>query len=184
MIFEKLFVTCMLPSLALGMQKRATLESFGLYGYGEGYGGFPLFYIDGYAYLGEAERANNSDAATVTFSSISNDEWTGSPNTTIPAMNDTLPSWSNVTFFVPGPAASDRRVGFVSSNETASSDLITSGFVFYGSTASLIGSEGNLETMFYALQVSERIHALYWNDTSLGQTPVVLRSIAPSNPPN
>lgn len=81
MIFEQLFITCMLPFLALGMQKRATLESFGLYGYGEGYGGFPLFYIDGkqrdvrqkvrltcpgYAYLGEAERANNSDAATVT----------------------------------------------------------------------------------------------------------------------
>lgn len=119
----------------------------------------------------------------IIVSSVSNDAWVGSPNTTVPSMrNGTLPSWSNVTFFVPSSGASDKRVGFVSSNETASSDIITSGFVFYGSTASLIGSDGQLETMFYALQVSERIHALYWNDTSLGQTPVILRSIAPSNP--
>ncbi|KAH7355719.1 hypothetical protein BKA66DRAFT_475097 [Pyrenochaeta sp. MPI-SDFR-AT-0127] len=60
--------------------------------------------------------------------------------------------------------------------------MITSGFTFYGSTASLIGADGQLETLWSALRINDNLHALYWNDTSLGQSSIILRNIAPSNP--
>ena len=110
----------------------------------------------------------------------SNTSWTASPNTT--NTTTVVPPWSNVALYVPVSDSSDKRVGFLSDNNTAVSGAVTSGFRFYGSMAALVGTDGQLETLWYSLQVSERVHALYWNDTSLGQTPVVLRSKAPSNP--
>lgn len=47
MAFKHFALLCTLPMLALGVQKRATLESFALYGYGKGISGLPLFYADG-----------------------------------------------------------------------------------------------------------------------------------------
>ncbi|KAJ4361051.1 uncharacterized protein N0V89_001620 [Didymosphaeria variabile] len=181
MSFNKLSLLCTLPLLALGANiKRATPDEFGLYGYGDGFGGFPLFYADGYAYLGEPASSNSSDPAVVTFSpsgSGTSQSWIGNPNTTL--TNYTV-SWSDVTFAVPSNSASDKRIQFLTSNDT-DSDMTTTGFYFYGHTAFVI-EDGQLESPWYALQVSERVHALYWNDTSLGQVPVILRNIAPSNP--
>jgi hypothetical protein len=107
--------------------------------------------------------------------------WIGSPNTTL--SNGTNPSWSNLILTVPGPAASDKRVSLSSAGDT-SDDSITTGFLFYGSTAMHVTDDGQMESMFYALRVSDQVSALYWNDTSKDQVPVVLRSIAPSNRPN
>lgn len=97
--------------------------------------------------------------------------------------NSTAADWSNETFYVPDNTTADKRVGFLASNAFTDAAVET-GFYFYGSTAVLIGNNGTLESDFYALKVSDGIHRLYWNDTSLGQVPVVLRSVAPSNPPN
>ena len=47
MFFSRLAVLCTLPFLALGAKKRSVPSRFSLYGYGEGFGGFPLFYADG-----------------------------------------------------------------------------------------------------------------------------------------
>lgn len=88
-----------------------------------------------------------------------------------------------MTFYVPDNTTSDKRVGFHASGVSASSAIET-GFSFYGSLAVLVGDSGTLESNFYALQVSDRTHRIYWNDTGLGQVPVSLRSTAPSNPPN
>ena len=107
--------------------------------------------------------------------------WIGAPNTTASG-NDTAPSWSNVTMFIPGPGSSDGRVGFQSSDNSTDDSRITSGFTFYGSTAMVV-QDGTLETLWYALPVGDSgIHALYWNTTSENQVPIVLRNIAPSNP--
>lgn len=124
------------------------------------------------------------DFAVLTTAVIlgTDDVWLGNPNTTL-LTNATGASWSNVTFFVPDNTASDKRIGFLSSGESTDGAIVD-GFYFYGSTAVLIGETGTLESSFYALQISERVHRLYWNDTSLGQVPVNLRSMAPSNPPN
>lgn len=47
MFFSRFAVLCTLPFLTLGAKKRSVPSSFSLYGYGEGFGGFPLFYADG-----------------------------------------------------------------------------------------------------------------------------------------
>lgn len=114
--------------------------------------------------------------------SLGADVWLGNPNTTL-LTNTTAASWANVTFYIPENTNSDKRIGFLSSGESTDGAVET-GFYFYGSTAMLTDGDGTLESSFYALKISERVHRLYWNDTSLGQIPVVLRSMAPSNPPN
>ncbi|KAF2678338.1 hypothetical protein K458DRAFT_348843, partial [Lentithecium fluviatile CBS 122367] len=172
-----------LPFLALGsrFQRRADPSTFQLYAYGEGFGGLSVFYADGYAYLGDPNLSNSTDAATVTFTATSTNEWLGSPNTTSVTNSTHSPTWSNVTLFIPETGASDTRVGFLDSNSTTT-DVLTSAFRFYGQTAMFFGDSGTFETLWTSLQLENGIRALYWNDTSSGQTPLTLRSIAPSAP--
>lgn len=108
--------------------------------------------------------------------------WIGNPNTTH-LSDPTAASWSNMTFYVPDNTTSDKRVGFLAGNASTDS-AITTGFFLYGSTVVLIGESGTLESNFYALRVDDNSFRLYWNDTSLGQFPVMLRSVGPSNPPD
>lgn len=54
MLLPPFAVLYTLPLLALGAKKRAASSEFALYGYGEGFGGFPLFYADGRLYLAVA----------------------------------------------------------------------------------------------------------------------------------
>ncbi|KAG9198493.1 hypothetical protein G6514_009925 [Epicoccum nigrum] len=111
-----------------------------------------------------------------------NNMWIGNPNTTH-VSDPTAADWSNTTFYVPDNTTSDKRVGFLAGN--ASTDgAITTGFFLYGSTVVLIGESGTLESNFYALRIDDNTFRLYWNDTSLGQFPVMLRSVGPSNPPD
>lgn len=108
--------------------------------------------------------------------------WIGSPNTT-DLSNGTTPDWSNVTLFVPGSGSSDGRVGFMDGGNSTNSSVVTSGFVFYGSTAMVKSDDGSLETLWTGLPMGDTgVHQLYWNDTSSGQIPLIMRSIAPSNP--
>lgn len=153
-------------------------------------------FIAGVAYVGNTDELNTTDAAIVrckssvqnlsgesqdtdTFSvtSDSSNEWLASPNVTVGGNS----TWSNATFFVPTSENSDRRVGFLNGNST-SANKITSGFRLYGSMAALVTDDGKLESLWTGLQVSAHLHALYWNDTSLGQIPITLTSVAPSNP--
>ena len=107
--------------------------------------------------------------------------WIGNPNTTYVA-DPTAADWANVTFYVPDSTTSDKRIGFLADGASTDS-AIEKGFFLYGSTVVLIGESGSLASEFYALRVSNRSFRLYWNDTSLGQVPIVLRSVAPSTPP-
>jgi hypothetical protein len=57
----------LLPLAVLGARKRDVASTpFQLYAYSEEIGGFPLFYADGLAYLGESALSNSTDAAVVT----------------------------------------------------------------------------------------------------------------------
>ncbi|KAI8932084.1 hypothetical protein NX059_010970 [Plenodomus lindquistii] len=179
-ISNYLAVLCTLPILSMGMKQRLTTDSFNLFAYGPKFGGLPLFYADGYAYVGRIEEANSTDAAIVSFTANDDTTWTGAPNAT--NSTSTIPSWSNVTFFVPNAGSLDTRIGFLPANATPTSNETTTHFRFYGSTATLIGNGGNMETLWYSLQISQHVHALYWNDTSSGQIPVILRNKPASNP--
>ncbi len=56
----------LLPLAVLGARKRdVTSTAFQLYAYGEDIGGFPLFYDNGLAYVGEPALSNSTDAAVV-----------------------------------------------------------------------------------------------------------------------
>jgi hypothetical protein len=102
---------------------------------------------------------------------------------TLNATNSTTsPSSTNVTFMVPAAGNSDRRGGF--KNDSSSADVVTTGFRLYGSLAAHVGDDGTLETFFTGMQIAPGVQALYWNDTSLGQQPIMIRNVAPSNPPN
>jgi hypothetical protein len=56
----------LLPLAVLGARKPVDASTaFQLYAYGEGIGGFPLFYDNGLAYVGEPALSNSTDAAVV-----------------------------------------------------------------------------------------------------------------------
>jgi hypothetical protein len=217
MSMKGLVVLAALPYIALGaQQRRASTDEFQLFGYGPGLGGPGLFYAEGkqsllrllvlsylhicegFAYIGDPNLSNSSDAATVicklSLSRLSifvlnkwlvtnsNSAFVGSPNTTN-LSNSTSANWSNVMLFVPGPTATDHRVGFLDSGAISDSDIITDSFFFYGATTMVIGSDGTLETLWTGLPVGNTgIYALYWNDTSQGQLQLTIRNIEPSNP--
>ncbi|KAF1840065.1 uncharacterized protein K460DRAFT_399101 [Cucurbitaria berberidis CBS 394.84] len=167
------------PSLVLAAQKRATPSEFSLFAYGKDIGGLELFNADGYAYVGDLTQFNSSDAAPVVFSPRNDHMWLGSPNTTGLDGSEN-PSWSNVTLFVPGSSSSDSRIGFLNATNSTT-DVITSGFLFYGLTA-MNRRNGGLETLWSGLSVGNGVYELYWNDTSSGQVPVTLRSAPPTRP--
>lgn len=64
----RLFFLSALPLAVLGAVKRdvSPAATFQLYAYGDDFGGFPLFYADGLAYIGNPTALNSSDAAVVT----------------------------------------------------------------------------------------------------------------------
>ena len=57
-----------LPLAVLGAVKRdvSPTATFQLYAYGDDLGGFPLFYADGLAYIGDVAAFNSSNADVVT----------------------------------------------------------------------------------------------------------------------
>jgi hypothetical protein len=63
----RIFLFTSLPLAALGARKRAVSagSTFQLYAYGGGFGGLPLYYADGLAYVGDPTLSNSSDAAVV-----------------------------------------------------------------------------------------------------------------------
>ncbi|KAF2656372.1 hypothetical protein K491DRAFT_692080 [Lophiostoma macrostomum CBS 122681] len=174
--FQQLLLVASLPLMALSK----TPDSFQLYAYGQALGGLPLFNADGYAYVGDASLSNSSSAAPVTFSGGSDNTWFGAPNTT-DLGNSTTPDWSNVTLFVPGSSSSDRRVGFLSSN-SSDGDVVTSGFIFYGSTAMLLADDGDVESLWFGAPVGNTgVYEMYWNSTDSSHVPIALRSVAPTS---
>ncbi|KAI1847861.1 hypothetical protein JX265_013903 [Neoarthrinium moseri] len=158
-------------------------SSFQLYAYGEGFGGLSVFYWNGLAYLGDASLANDTEAAAVLCKSSSDStSMVGIPVTT---PGQATPSWSGVTYYIPSDTATTHQTGFVS-GEATTEDL-TTGFVFYGNTAAWATSSGKLQTKWFATPYENtNIWLLNWNpstDSSDNKVQVTLRSVTPSTPP-
>ncbi|KAH6871204.1 hypothetical protein B0T10DRAFT_568447 [Thelonectria olida] len=140
-------------------------DSFQIYGYGADIGGLPLFYSGGNAYFGDYTLVDDNEAAPVVFTA-SDTTWLGSPNATVFSNSSSVPSWSNKTFAVPSSSSSTHEVGFVNGT-TNSSSFLTDGFTFYGTFILVSGSNGELESLWYALPSdTDGIYALEWNSTS------------------
>lgn len=105
--------------------------------------------------------------------------WHASPNKT--ALNGNAPSWSNLTFAVPGSASASHDVVLAKSTTDG---LVSSGFGFYGTVAFLFPSDGSFQSSWSAIPSEmENVWTLEWNQTdpSTGAVPLTIKSIPPSN---
>lgn len=88
-------------------------------------------------------------------------------------------AFTNVTYYVPNPSG---PTGFVTSNTTAT-DIITSGFTFYG-TLAMLKLDSKLYTLWYAVPTGiDGVWSVGWNATS-DQTDAELLTVKAVNPPN
>ncbi len=121
-------------------------------------------------------RITNSFSVTTTDGG---DVLIGNPNIT-----STTSTWSNVTYFVPGPTSTSHSTGFANST-TASDGTTSSGFVFYGQVL-LLQQDGKLQTLWFAVPTgTDGIYSLNWNETSDGTdaaVPVSLKTRPPTKP--
>ncbi|KAI1473145.1 uncharacterized protein F4812DRAFT_454961 [Daldinia caldariorum] len=158
--------------------ERAPTSAFGLFAYGDGIGGAPLFTTGDGAFIGTATHSNDSQAAQVEFIANSDNSLVANPNTT--AAND--PTWSNLTFSVPNTTSSSHQVGF--SNSTSDDNRSGSGFVFYGDFLLHKETSGDLQSMWYAVPSGQdNIWTLNWNytdDDTDGKVLVTLKTTPPS----
>ncbi|KAF3068424.1 putative cytochrome p450 protein [Daldinia childiae] len=160
--------------------QRAPTAPFGLFAYGDGIGGAPVFTDGENAFIGRATRSNDSEAAQIQFISGTDNSLLASPNTT----TGNAPTWSNLTFMVPDTTSSSHQVGFT--NSTTSTDRSGSGFVFYGDFLLHKNTDGDLKALWYAVPSDEdRIWTLNWNSTdddTEGKVVVTLKATPPSRP--
>ncbi|WYZ45664.1 hypothetical protein EsH8_VIII_000980 [Colletotrichum jinshuiense] len=159
-------------------------KPFQVYAYGTGVGGLSMFSAGGSdAYFGDHTKFNDSNAAPVIFTPTDDNVWLGAPNTT--ALNTTSPpTWSNLTFSVPGTGSSEHNVGFLDSNST-SSDRQSSGFTFYGTFIFVESSTGGMESLWYATPSSiDGIYSLKWNETGDSTDEKIVLTLKKSPPSN
>ncbi|KAJ5492115.1 hypothetical protein LT330_005046 [Penicillium expansum] len=161
-------------------------EKFGLYAYGESFGGLSLFYGDGKALIGDPANSTASTTSSVYFertSESSDSPWVANPNGTANANGTahSIASWSDQMLYIPSSSSSSDEMGFTSKNR---SNETTTGFIFYGTWMMVELDSGDISSSFYVRESSQGdgIYSLLWNvsdDTTA--IPVSLRSVAPSN---
>lgn len=134
-----------------------------------------------YVYIISLQSRGGTDFQKVT--PTDDNVWLGAPNTT--ALNTTSPpTWSNLTFSVPGTGSSEHNVGFLDSNST-SSDRQSSGFTFYGTFIFVESSTGGMESLWYATPSSiDGIYSLKWNETGDSTDEKIVLTLKKSPPSN
>ncbi|KAH7141682.1 hypothetical protein EDB81DRAFT_797489 [Dactylonectria macrodidyma] len=138
-------------------------EPFQLYAYGENVGGLVLFSDGDQVYAGEHSLFPDAQTAPVIFTD-NNGEWTCSPNITGLADN-AQPTWSNLTFAIPSFPSSQHNVSLVNVTGSDTSDLVVSGFSFYGAVA-FASDDGALVSRWQGIPSNvEGVYTLKWNET-------------------
>ncbi|KAH8766139.1 hypothetical protein F5883DRAFT_715180 [Diaporthe sp. PMI_573] len=164
------------------LQTRATSSNFSLFAYGSDseseIGGYPIFYHEGFAYIANPAKVNYT-STYVLFTEGTDDttQWLASPLTT---SNNT---WTESLFYVPTPYG---PTGFYKSgiSNVTESNIITSGFTFYGTTA-MLKIDGSLYTEWYAVETGiDGLWSVGWNATGAGVTDAQLVAVRKVNPPN
>jgi hypothetical protein len=101
------------------------------------------------------------------------------------ARGASTPSWSDVTYYIPSDTSSTHLTGFT--HATGNPNIVTSGFIFYGSVATHEDPDGQLETSWYALPYGTTgLWTLNWDaatDDSVDKVRITLKSTTPSTPP-
>ncbi|KAL2817576.1 hypothetical protein BJX63DRAFT_429620 [Aspergillus granulosus] len=156
-------------------QAPATEDTFNLYAYGESISGFPVFYADGKAEIGDWTLSTAAVAYPVYFttSSSSSSTWIAHANTT--GAGIAADASDDSVLVLPSTDSSDGTVQF---NPTTSLSAASAGdFGVYGNYV-LINSE---DANFYAVPTEvEGVYSLIWSDVGSDQVAVILRTIAPA----
>ncbi|KAI8964488.1 hypothetical protein F5Y11DRAFT_315828 [Daldinia sp. FL1419] len=170
-----------IPALVAGspvLAERSPIAPFGLFAYGDGIGGAPVFTDGEGAYIGRATRLDDSEAAQVEFIAGTDNSLLGNPNATA----GHVPTWSNLTFIVPDTTSSTHQVGFTNSTSTGNRSVY--GFVFYGEFLLHKDLSGDLESLWYAVPSDQDgVWVLNWNSTdddTEGKVLVTLKATPPS----
>ncbi|KAH6874867.1 hypothetical protein B0T10DRAFT_566986 [Thelonectria olida] len=171
------------PSRASGHVQRADdSSSFQIYATGDNISGLPLFSCGDSAYLGDYTLLGDAEAAPVIFHATADSIWLGSPEASGFSGSDALPTWSDLKFYVPGEASSSHVVGLIDSS-SGNTNIISSGFVLYGTYVLVTGNSGKLEALWYAVpSETSGVYSLKWNDTGDDEKSVVvsLKTLPPT----
>ncbi|CAG8187548.1 unnamed protein product [Penicillium olsonii] len=188
-MWAKSFGICLLalgPTVSAGILGQRSSDSFSLYAYGDSIGGLPLYYADGNAIIANHTPDNATDVGQVAFTPGSSGPLVGNPanETDTSGKRSGSGSFKNQQLFVPSANSTDHQVGFTAS---ASSDQVTSKFIWYGHFLLVETDDGEYTSLFYAKKNNsqEGAYSLQWNITDDDEDgeyySVSMRSIAPSN---
>ncbi|KAF5549866.1 hypothetical protein FMEXI_4118 [Fusarium mexicanum] len=168
--------------LATAATAASNTDAFSLYAYGTGVGGLPIFSSGSEIFVGNFSKIDDSEAAPILFT-VGDDAWSASPNTTGYA-EGREPSWSNLTFAVPGPSSSSHSVKLT--NSTADTDAYVTDLMFYG-TFVMVEEDGQMTSLWYATpSETDGVYVIGWNSSDAGlsdnKVTITLKRTPPSNP--
>ncbi|KAJ3548170.1 hypothetical protein NM208_g1139 [Fusarium decemcellulare] len=136
---------------------------FQLYAYGDDVGGLVLFSDGERVYAGEHSLMDNAQAAPIIIAA-DDGQWSCSPNTTA-LVDDTQPTWSNLTFAIPGTAATSHDVQLLNATHNGTSAMVTDGFSFYGAIA-FATNNGAMVSQWQGIPSRvDGVYSLQWNNT-------------------
>ncbi|KAJ5180152.1 hypothetical protein N7492_003362 [Penicillium capsulatum] len=188
--------TISLPLLALAclvssenkIKPRSSSDSYSLYAYGDSIGGFPMFYADGNAVVGNQHPSNATKVDKVSFTPGNpGDPMVGNPanatSSSGKSKKSSTPAFSNQSLFVPSANSTDHQVGFT---DNGSSSKVTNKFIWYGHFLLVETESGEYTSLFYAKKSGQDdVFSLQWNITDEDDEgefiSVSMRSIPPSN---
>ncbi|KAI1813213.1 hypothetical protein GGS20DRAFT_491968 [Poronia punctata] len=190
MLYKQSLIAVLGSRLALAglVGARAPSGPFGLYAFGSGIGGAPVFYSHDVAYIGDQTHMDDEEAVRVVFTAGPNNTLFTNPDTTSPSSQSAQSSWENKAFFIPSWTSSSHHVGFTTTTDPQPEpDVDVSGFIFYGATAMHLGPGNDLHDLWYVVPTQfEKIWALRWNSTgddeNVNKISVTLRTTAPVQP--
>ncbi|KAJ5734568.1 hypothetical protein N7533_012971 [Penicillium manginii] len=139
-------------------------ESYSLYAFGDNIGGFPMYYADGNAVVGNKTPQNATNVSQVSFTPGESGPMIGNPTSNSTTVNGSSQrAFQNQQFYVPSPDSSDHQVGFT---QNATSNQVTSKFIWYGHFLLVENDSGEYTSLFYAKKTEqEDVFSLQWNIT-------------------
>ncbi|OQD87467.1 hypothetical protein PENANT_c005G06216 [Penicillium antarcticum] len=163
------------------LEVRQSTSSFGLYAYGEGISGLPVYYKDGTAQVVDSSKVDTSALTQVYFtaSDSSSSTWVahpGSSDTT--AVASSAPFTTNLIYLAQGLTANPVR--FTGTSESAQSGKLTDVWPLYGNYVLVRVSGAN----FYAKSTgTDGLYSLLWSTSAEAMSDTIsltLRTIEPA----
>lgn len=107
----------------------------------------------------------------------------GNPTANTTVNGTSKPPFENQQLFVPGPDSSDHQIGFT---QNATSNQVTSKFIWYGHFLLVENDGGEYTSLFYAKKTEhDDIFSLQWNITDDDDEgdfiSISMRGLPPSN---